>query len=102
MTRPQAKRRRKEHGLAGDATAFRTMAQAVHDEVCMGRGVRTSPAAHGYGLAYGVLWRVLGALIAMPATLGMPAFAVNTTAFQSLMGHLVLGAVFVWTTRRAS
>lgn len=74
--------------------------------VVLGGRARTYPAALGYGLAYGVLWWVLGALIAMPAKLGMPVFAINTAAFQSLMGHLVfgavLGAVFVWTTRRAS
>lgn len=71
----------------------------------LGPRSRTYRTALGYGLAYGVLWWVLGALIAMPAKLGMPLFALNTTtAFQSLMGHLifgaVLGAVFLWTGRR--
>ena len=67
---------------------------------------RTYRAALSYGLAYGVFWWVLGALVAMPAKLGMPVFAINSTALQSLMGHLVfgaiLGAVFVWSTRRTA
>ncbi len=56
------------------------------------------------GMAYGVVWWVLGALIIMPAQLGMPVFEVNTTAWQSLMGHLlyglVLGVVFSQLARR--
>ena len=72
----------------------------------LGPRSRTYRTALGYGLAYGALWWVLGALIAMPAKLGMPLFAINTTALQSLMGHLifgaVLGAAFVWTKRRAA
>jgi hypothetical protein len=45
------------------------------------------------GVGYGVVWWVLGALIAMPARLGMPIFDLNTTALQSLMGHVVFGAI---------
>jgi hypothetical protein len=45
------------------------------------------------GLGYGLVWWVLGALLAMPIRLGMPAFQLGTTAWQSLMGHLVYGAV---------
>ncbi len=60
----------------------------------------------GMGLAYGVVWWVLGALIAMPLRLGMPAFEVNTMAWQSLMGHMIfgiiLGAVAVAVVRRGS
>jgi len=54
------------------------------------------------GAAYGVAWWVLGALILMPARLGMDLFMFNTVAWQSLLGHvifgLVLGVVFalVW------
>ncbi|MBA3799226.1 MAG: hypothetical protein H0X18_09065, partial [Geodermatophilaceae bacterium] len=56
------------------------------------------------GMAYGVVWWVLGALLIMPAQLGMPVFVLNTTAWQSLMGHLlyglVLGVVFSQLVRR--
>jgi hypothetical protein len=45
------------------------------------------------GLGYGVVWWVLGALVIMPAQLGMPVFMFNTTAWQSLMGHLVYGLI---------
>lgn len=45
------------------------------------------------GMAYGVVWWVLGALLIMPAWLGMNEmiFELTTTAWQSLMGHLVYG-----------
>ncbi len=56
------------------------------------------------GAAYGVLWWVLGALIAMPARLGMPLFTLDTMAWKSLMGHVIfgviLGAVAVALARR--
>lgn len=45
------------------------------------------------GMGYGVGWWVLGALIAMPAQLGMPVFTLNTTAWQSLAGHLMFGLI---------
>jgi hypothetical protein len=51
-----------------------------------GRGIAT-------GVGYGVVWWVLGALLAMPARLGMPVFALDTMAWQSLMGHMVFGAI---------
>ena len=57
------------------------------------------------GVAYGALWWVLGPLLLMPATMGMPVFTVDTMALQSLVGHLVfgfvLGAVVVALSRRA-
>jgi uncharacterized membrane protein YagU involved in acid resistance len=43
------------------------------------------------GLGYGVVWWVLGALLIMPAKLGMDVFMFNKTAWQSLMGHLAYG-----------
>jgi hypothetical protein len=61
--------------------------------VLLGRLARNIPAAAGIGMAYGVLWWVLGALLIMPAWLGMGEmiFVVDTTAWQSLMGHLIYG-----------
>jgi uncharacterized membrane protein YagU involved in acid resistance len=61
--------------------------------VVFGRWVGTPTAAVGIGLAYGVLWWVLGALLIMPAWLGMTemVFKVNTTAWRSLAGHLSYG-----------
>lgn len=67
--------------------------------------VASTPArAAGLGLAWGLLWWVLGALLIMPAVLGMPVLQLGTMAWQSLMGHLlfgvVLGLVYVQATRR--
>lgn len=52
-------------------------------------------ATVGVGLAYGALWWVLGALLIMPAWLGMNemVFQVNEGAVRSLLGHLAFGAV---------
>jgi hypothetical protein len=53
---------------------------------------RLVPAAL-IGLGYGVVWWVLGALLIMPAKLGMQVFMFNITAWRSLLGHLVYGLV---------
>lgn len=59
------------------------------------------------GLAYGVIWWVLGALILMPALLGMfqMIFVIERTQWMSLLGHIIFGEVlalsFVWLYRRA-
>lgn len=45
------------------------------------------------GVAYGLVWWVLGALLIMPAVMGMPVFVVNDMAVNSLIGHLIYGAV---------
>jgi uncharacterized membrane protein YagU involved in acid resistance len=45
------------------------------------------------GVAYGLLWWVLGALLIMPAQLGMPVLQLSTAAWQSLAGHIVFGLV---------
>lgn len=45
------------------------------------------------GLGYGVFWWVLGALVLMPAKLHMPLFNFNTATWESLMGHMVFGAI---------
>jgi uncharacterized membrane protein YagU involved in acid resistance len=54
--------------------------------------------ALGFGALYGMIWWVLGALLIMPAWMGMPVFQVGEMQLQSLMGHvlygLALGAVF--------
>jgi uncharacterized membrane protein YagU involved in acid resistance len=45
------------------------------------------------GAVYGAVWWVLGALIIMPAWLGMPLFMFDSNAWLSLMGHVVFGMV---------
>jgi hypothetical protein len=45
------------------------------------------------GLAYGVLWWVLGAMLLMPAKLGMPVLQVDAMAWKSLMGHMIFGVI---------
>ena len=57
------------------------------------RGLDTWASGIVLGIAYGVLWWVLGALLIMPAQLGMPVLELSTMAWQSLAGHLVFGAV---------
>lgn len=58
------------------------------------------------GAGYGILWWVGGALLVMPAALGMPVLQLGTTAWQSLMGHLlfglVLGAAYAGLARRGT
>lgn len=72
--------------------------------VLFARLARTVAGGALYGMGYGILWWVLGGLILLPARLGMPVFELNTTAWQSLMGHLLygllLGAVFSRLSRR--
>lgn len=59
------------------------------------------------GLLYGVIWWVLGALILMPALLGMfeMIFVIQQMQWMSLLGHIIFGEVlalaFVWLYRRA-
>ncbi|MQA05029.1 MAG: hypothetical protein GEV07_20675 [Streptosporangiales bacterium] len=48
-------------------------------------------AALFLGMGYGVVWWIIGGLLIMPARLGMPVFQFGTTAWMSLMGHLVFG-----------
>jgi len=50
----------------------------------------------GYGLLYGVIWWVLGALILMPVILGMGVQFANAggeMAMGSLKGHLLFGLI---------
>lgn len=59
------------------------------------------------GFVYGVIWWVLGALILMPAILGMfqMIFVIEQMQWMSLLGHIIFGEVlalsFVWLYRRA-
>ncbi len=66
--------------------------------VLFGRYATSVGTSTVIGAGYGVVWWVLGALILMPARLGMDVFMFNTMAWQSLMGHviygLLLGAVY--------
>jgi hypothetical protein len=52
---------------------------------------------------YGIIWWVLGGLTLMPLRLGLGLFVFDTTAWQSLAGHiaygLVLGAAFTVTVQ---
>jgi uncharacterized membrane protein YagU involved in acid resistance len=43
------------------------------------------------GLAYGILWWVLGGLLLMPLALGAPVLEIGGRAWGSLVGHLLYG-----------
>lgn len=68
------------------------------------------PQTWGYaalaGLVYGIIWWVLGALILMPAMLGMfqNILVIGQMQWMSLIGHIIFGEVlalsFVWLYRR--
>ncbi|HAQ59072.1 MAG TPA: hypothetical protein DCR63_00830 [Microbacterium sp.] len=45
------------------------------------------------GMVYGAIWWVLGPLVIMPLMMGMPLFAIDTTALFSFMGHIVYGGI---------
>lgn len=47
------------------------------------------------GVVYGVIWWALGALILMPAILGMTQmiFVIGQTQWMSLMGHIVFAVI---------
>ncbi len=45
------------------------------------------------GAAYGLVLWVVGALLLMPARLGMDLFVINEMSVRSLMGHLVFGVI---------
>jgi len=53
-----------------------------------------------WGIVYGFVWWVLGALVIMPAMLGMPLFMFDSTTIMSLVGHIIYGALlglgYVW------
>ncbi|MBI1352339.1 MAG: hypothetical protein GC156_14635 [Actinomycetales bacterium] len=64
-------------------------------------------ASVGAGVVYGMVWWLLGPLVLMPAKLGMPLFTFDTMIWQSLMGHMIFGAVLglvagAWLRRTAT
>ena len=59
----------------------------------LARGQSNVVKAIGLGAAYGVAWWVVGALVLMPARMGMPIFAFNEMSMQSLMGHVLFGII---------
>lgn len=59
--------------------------------VVLGPRSTSWPLALGLGTVYGVFWWVLGALVLMPAFLGMPVLQVGQGQLQSLVGHIVYG-----------
>lgn len=61
--------------------------------VLLGRWATGIAVSAALGMGYGVIWWVLGALILMPTRLGMGVFTLNAMAWQSLMGHLIYGAL---------
>lgn len=58
-----------------------------------GRWLTRTGTAVAAGAGYGMVWWVLGALLAMPAKLGMPVFHFDAMAGKSLMGHLIFGMI---------
>jgi uncharacterized membrane protein YagU involved in acid resistance len=50
------------------------------------------------GVIYGVIWWVLGALILMPAMLGMfqMILAIGQMQWMSLMGHIIYATITAW------
>jgi predicted lipid-binding transport protein (Tim44 family) len=83
--------------------AISAFAGAVFGLLVGSRATKYGPAVL-LGLVYGVVWWIVGALLIMPAQLGMDVFVFNATAWQSLMGHLlfglVLGMVYAAAARR--
>ena len=55
----------------------------------------TWPVAALGGFVYGIIWWVLGALILMPAILGMfeNIFVIGQMQWMSLLGHIIFGEV---------
>lgn len=65
----------------------------------LGARATTYGSSATLGAAWGIVWRVLGALILMPLFLGMPVFAslrmapMRPVAMASLVGHLLYGVL---------
>jgi hypothetical protein len=59
----------------------------------MFRWITTPISAMAAGIVYGIFWWIVGALLIMPAWLGMNEmiFEINENAWWSLAGHLVFG-----------
>lgn len=88
-------------GLAGQSSA--AVGWVVHIGISAvlgaGFGLTFGPLSQSwvrsvmYGIAYGVAWWILGALILMPMMMGMPIAEIEQMQMQSLVGHVVFGAV---------
>lgn len=85
--------------LVGSSSA--AVGGVVHMVISLGFGAvfgvaigsaRTWPLL-AWGAGYGVLLWIVGAQLIMPAMMGMPLFAMTTTAMMSLMGHVIYGLV---------
>jgi uncharacterized membrane protein YagU involved in acid resistance len=72
---------------------------AIFVPVVAGR-LAGSGSALALGAGYGLIWWVLGALVLMPAKLGMPLFQVGLSSIQSIMGHMIYGVVLAMVARR--
>ncbi|MDP9497024.1 MAG: hypothetical protein M3P46_05080 [Actinomycetota bacterium] len=59
----------------------------------LGGAVKGVGSGVGIGAVYGVVLWVVGALILMPAKMGMPLFMINGMALNSLLGHVVFGVL---------
>lgn len=59
--------------------------------VLFGRYATSASRSVAVGVGYGAFWWVLGGLLLMPVRLGMEPFVLSTTAWQSLIGHLLYG-----------
>lgn len=70
-----------------------SMALGAGFGLVLGRQVTTWLRGILLGAAYGMVWWVLGALVLLPARLGMPLLRIDSMAWQSLMGHMIYGVI---------
>lgn len=101
-------------GLAGQSSAAVgwVVHLAISAVIGAGYGLTFGQLHHSwgrsvaFGMLYGAVWWVLGPLLVMPMMMGMPVGQVGAMQIQSLVGHLVFGAVtglvFTALVRRAA
>ena len=86
------------HGLLAGFVVHMAISAGIGATFGIGLDVTGLRASAGLGLAYGLVWWVLGPLTLMPLFMGM-GLGVNWTvaamsqALPSLVGHLVFGTV---------